>query len=146
MISSILDNYTEVKDGESPNYTSDSMPPPNQTSISPLSQSYGSMLDSDTVDGFDAVTAYVCGPNKLVATTSDGKLPTSILPTSSDPGTINTVIVPALIIGTLAYLKANPPSPYSLGIATDVGNAGALYMYFPNALVGDSGWVLVSGS
>ncbi len=146
MISSISDNYTDVKDGEGPNYTEDSTMSPSVQSISPLSQAYGSMLDSDTVDGFDAVTAYVCGPNKLVATTSDGKLPTSILPTSTDPGTINTVVVPALLIGTLAYLKANSPASYSLGIATDVGNAGSLYVYFPNILVGDSGWVLVSGS
>ena len=37
-------------------------------------------LDFDAYSGLKAVTATVAGPNKLVATTSAGLLPTSIIP------------------------------------------------------------------
>ncbi len=80
--------YTDVKDGESPLYTSDSMSPPNY-SVSALGQASGSGLDSDTVQGITAVTAQVAGPNKLVATGANGTLPLGILPTGgATPGVL----------------------------------------------------------
>lgn len=74
--------YENVKDGESPIYTQDSSKPRYANSMSQLAQSFGSNLDSDTVDGIEAVTAKVGGPNKLVATGSSGYLPYGILPPS----------------------------------------------------------------
>ncbi len=136
----------ELKDGEYPFYTQDEQPIKNSVNILHIPVGAGSGLDADSTDGFEAVSAYVRGPNKLVATTSDGKLPTEILASSSSPGTINNTYVPLLLTGTLAYLKANAPVGRAFGIATDVGNAGALYMYFANTNVGDQGWVLISGS
>ncbi len=135
----------ELKDGEYPFYTQNE-DKPTKSGILHFPVGPGSGLDADSTDGFEAVSAYVCGPNKLVATTSDGKLPTSIIATSSSPGTINNTYVPLLLTGTLAYLKANAPSGKAFGIATDQGNAGTLYMYFANVNVGDQGWVLISGS
>ncbi len=137
---------TNVKDGESPLYTSGSSNPPYISTIIPLAQAQGSGLDSDMVDGFDAVSAYVRGPNKLIATTSDGKLATETIATGDSPGNINTKLIPALIIGTLAFLKAQTLNGFTLGFATDIGTAGAFYAYFNTASVGDGGWVFVTGS
>lgn len=53
------------------------------TELSSIPQGPGSSLDSDTVDGFQAVTADKAGPNKLVATDNDGKLPASVMSSSS---------------------------------------------------------------
>lgn len=47
-----------------------------------IPQGSGSRLDSDTIDGLQAVTASKAAPNVLVATGSDGKLPSSVIPTS----------------------------------------------------------------
>lgn len=48
-----------------------------------IPQGPGSQLDSDKVDGFEAVTADKAGPNVLVATDSTGKLPSAIVPAAS---------------------------------------------------------------
>lgn len=45
-----------------------------------LAQGAGTTLNSDSVDGINAVTATAAGPNKLVATDATGKLPTAIVP------------------------------------------------------------------
>lgn len=47
--------------------------------VSKIPQGPGSGSNSDTVDGLQAVTASKAGPNKLVATGSDGKLPISVI-------------------------------------------------------------------
>lgn len=51
--------------------------------VSDVPQGPGSNLDSDTVDGIQAVTATAAGPNKLVATGGNGILPQAILGLSS---------------------------------------------------------------
>lgn len=45
-----------------------------------IPQGIGSNLDADTIQGLQAVTAHVAGPNKLVATDANGKLPAGIIP------------------------------------------------------------------
>lgn len=51
-----------------------------------IPQGIGSGLDADTIQGLQAVTATVAGPNKLVATGSDGFLPTAIIPAAAPTG------------------------------------------------------------
>lgn len=67
-----------------------------QPAVAPLSlsqaalaipQGIGSGLDADTIQGIQAVTANVAGPNKLVATGADGYLPSSIISGASPTGT-----------------------------------------------------------
>lgn len=105
MATSILDRPNDVKDGESPFYTEDSTHAPyvsRRTAIS-LPQGSGSGTDSDTVDQFDAVSAKVGGPNKLVATGSNGFIPISTIPptTTSGGGTGGgTIANSALILAT----------------------------------------------
>lgn len=72
-------NILDVKDGEYPLYEQEDLV---KKVASELPQGQGSRTDSDTVDGLQAVTATKAGPNKLVATGSDGLLPSSILPTA----------------------------------------------------------------
>ncbi len=81
-----MPNYTtedikDVKDDESPFYTEDSTKRPDPNSMINMSKiPQGAGLDADTIQGIIAVTASVAGPNKLVATGSDGKLPASVIP------------------------------------------------------------------
>lgn len=49
----------------------------------PLAQGPGSKLHADQVDGLNAVTATVAGPNVLVATDNSGLLPEGIIPVTS---------------------------------------------------------------
>lgn len=71
-----------VNDGEWPFYTAEEPPVrlENAQSSSNVMQGPGSGFDADTIQGLQAVTAFVAGPNKLVATGSDGKLPASVIP------------------------------------------------------------------
>lgn len=55
---------------------------PKKVALFDIPQGPGSRLDSDTVDGIQAVTFDKAGPNKLVATGSSGFLPASIIPTT----------------------------------------------------------------
>ena len=83
--------FTDVKDGESPFYTHESSNPPFISLIRPLVNASGSFLDADTVDGIEAVTHSVGGPNKLVATDQEGYFPFGSIPqngTTSGGGTV----------------------------------------------------------
>lgn len=75
------DNSMTVKDGDFPFYTQEDPPVrlENQRSSS-SQQGPGSGFDSDTIHGMQAVSAKAWGPNKLVATGRDGKLPLDIIP------------------------------------------------------------------
>ncbi len=75
-----------VKDGESHQYTPDSSAPPYMRSYA-LAIASGTFLDSDTVDGIEAVTASKASANKLVATGPGGYLPYGIIP---PPGGVTT--------------------------------------------------------
>jgi hypothetical protein len=80
---------TTLKDGEFPFYVKDSNgSDPKVKPSDSVQQGAGSGLSADTVQGIQAVTAAVAGPNKLVATGSDGKLPASVLPATSSGYTI----------------------------------------------------------
>ena len=138
----MLDSALDVKDGASPFYTKDSTnPPSSELALKTVPSGVSSGFDSDTVQGIQAVTAKVSGPNKLVATDKNGKLPLGIMPTGgATPGVLQ------YVTGTYANLKASPPTNIAMGIATDQGVAGALYFYTNNPLAGDSGWVFIGGS
>lgn len=76
-------NILDLKDGEFPFYTEDSTNVPDSNRAKKARETPhgpGSGFDSDTIHGLQAVTAIVAGPNKLVATGADGKLPASIIP------------------------------------------------------------------
>jgi hypothetical protein len=136
--------YTDVKEGESPMYTSDSSSPPNSLPV-------GYYPDANTVEGLAAMslpsyftsTAATAGPNNIVTTTGSGTLPPAVIPGS---GTTVSGQVLSYMEGTLAYLKANLPVGAAVGKATDVGPHGSLYLYLGSPLVGDGGWLLLAGS
>lgn len=132
--------YKDIQDGESPLYTDESPLPP-YMNIMPLAQASGSYLDSDTVQGITAVTAIVAGPNKLVATDKNGKLPIGIMPTS--PGAAGVV---SYVTGTYASIVATNPSNITMGIATTPGAGYTFLIYCGIATVGDNGWLLIAGS
>ena len=75
------EDIQDVGPEEFPMYTNE----PKQASEA-LPQGSGSKTDSDTVDGFQAVSSSKSGPNKLVATDSSGTLPTAIIPSASVSG------------------------------------------------------------
>ena len=86
MIISTSAKVTEVMDGEYPFYVKEqesAVPEESSVPLAKIPQGPGSKLDSDTVDGIQAVTASAAGPNKLVATDEEGLLPTSVIPTLS---------------------------------------------------------------
>lgn len=110
---------TDVKDGESPLYTEDSSKPRYaNSSVSQLGQSFGSFLDSDTVDGIEAVTSNVGGPNKLVATGPSGYLPVSAVPpsgTTTGGGApiapiISSIVIPSSDLTKYALLSVDTDS------------------------------------
>lgn len=113
MPSLLEDRPTDVMDGQSPLYTKESSIPRYAQTTSQLAQSFGSLLDSDTIDGFEAVSAAVGGPNKLVATGATGYYPvTSIPPSGTTTGggapiapIISSIIIPSTSIGSYAYLS-----------------------------------------
>ena len=143
MTTSTYDNTQNVNDGEGPFYTSDSSKPPYAVAqvANSLAQGAGSSLDADTIVGIQAVTAKVAGPNKLVATDKNGKLPIGIMPlTGGGSGVIG------YVTGTAAGLTATPPTGLSFAIFTDIGPAGALMFYFNDPTVGNNGWILLGGS
>lgn len=74
--------FADVKDGDYPFYTTEEAVrlEPKHSDDPKDAQGPGSGFDADTIQGLQAVTAFVAGPNKLVATGSDGKLPASVLP------------------------------------------------------------------
>ncbi len=124
---------TDIKDGENPFYTKDDTPDISYTSV-PFGPSSG--FDTDTIQGLQAVTAKVAGPNKLVATGSDGKLPASILPASG-------VVA---VTGTYAAIILTNPSTPTFGIASTPGAGTTLLFYCGISTVGANGWLLLAGS
>lgn len=76
------ESFVTVADGEYPFYEAPEKMPSNEKAKekSTLRRGPGSGSDADTIQGILAVTAAVAGPNKLVATGKDGKLPAGIIP------------------------------------------------------------------
>lgn len=137
-----LGNPTEVPPNFFPFYVKNEAEKPDEEVVSfdlnELAQGPGSGLDSDTTDGFQAVSAAKYGPNKLVATDETGKLPIGIIPVLA--GT--SAVIGAT--GTYAALKAAPLAGLYFAWATDLG-LGTLVFYTANASIGDNGWLLVGG-
>lgn len=95
-------------------------------------------VSAKNVAGINAVTAAGAGPNLLVATDAEGKLPISIIPVLA--GT--SAVIGAT--GTYAALKAAPLAGLYFAWATDIGQ-GALVFNSGAAGIGDSGWVIIAG-
>ncbi len=87
-------------------------------------------LAAMSIESMNTVSATTAGPNSVVATSSNGALPASVL----------------YVTNTLAGLKANPPKGIAICFATDVGPHGSFFLYFNTGLVGDSGFTLLGGS
>ena len=79
--------------------------------LADIPQGAGSRLDSDTVDGLQAVRAAQAGPNKLVATDANGDLPASVIPASAVPITVTTA---AVTTSTLSFTGLTATSTYRL--------------------------------
>ncbi len=123
-----------VLDGESPFYTEESLPPPNSPSdYKPYyyDANIVQALASQSLQTMDTVTATAAGPNNIVATNNNGQLPSQLV---------------SYLSGTLAVLKATPPSSIAICFATDVGSHGSFFLWFNNTAVGDNGWQLLGGS
>jgi hypothetical protein len=131
-----LDSYTTVPDGVYPFYTSEKVEEKKEPIKNVVKTSGG--LDSSTMA---RTPVYVSPtPNALCPLDEAGKFPASTMP--------DYLAFPSAItkIDTLANLKASAVSGIYFAWATDIGAHGALFVHTNNTLIGDSGFLFVSGS
>lgn len=114
-----MENVVDVKDGESPFYVKEEEAPDALSKeAEKIPQGAGSGLDSDTIQGFQAVSATAKGPNKLVATDANGDLPTAVIPA-----------VTVAMLATAAKPPATQDATPTRAVATVYQNTTGKVMY-----------------